>query len=95
MPTGRPAAVNPAGTEMAARPVTAGLVSANIINALQTAREMKATSIGLLGHDGGQCKPLCDHALIVSAGPAKDSAFTQEAHQVIMHLFCEAVENST
>jgi D-sedoheptulose 7-phosphate isomerase len=63
--------------------------SANIINALQTARESKATTIGLLGHDGGQCRPLCDHALVVSS---QDSAFIQESHQVMMHLLCEAIE---
>lgn len=63
--------------------------SANIVNALQVARQRGAMTIGLLGKDGGGCRELCDHCLIVAAD---DSAHIQEAHQVIVHLICEAVE---
>lgn len=64
--------------------------SANIVNALKTAREKKATTIGLLGHDGGKCQRLCDHAIVIDAA---DSAHVQEAHQVVIHLLCEALEH--
>ncbi len=63
--------------------------SANIVNALATARRRGAATIGLLGNDGGQARALCDHALVV---PVKDSAHVQEAHQVVVHLICEIVE---
>ncbi len=63
--------------------------SANIVSALNVARDRGATTIGLLGRDGGMCKSLCDHALII---PTDDSAHIQEAHQVIMHLLCEGLE---
>ena len=63
--------------------------SMNLVAALRTARERGATTIGLLGRDGGACAPLCDHALIV---PLADSGHVQEAHQVVMHAMCEAVE---
>ncbi|MCH8823449.1 MAG: SIS domain-containing protein [Planctomycetes bacterium] len=63
--------------------------SPNIVNALQTARDNNATTIGLLGNDGGNCTELCDHSIII---PGEDSAHTQEAHQVVIHLICEVVE---
>lgn len=63
--------------------------SENIVTALQAAREREALTIGLLGKGGGKCLPLCDHAIVVD-GP--DSAHIQEAHLVIIHLFCEAFE---
>lgn len=63
--------------------------SPNVVNALHTAGECGATTIGLLGKDGGACLQLCDHALAIPGG---DSAHVQEAHQVLIHLICEAVE---
>lgn len=63
--------------------------SANLVNAFNVAREVGAKSIGLLGKDGGACVALCDHALII---PGNDSAHTQEAHQVVIHIICEALE---
>lgn len=63
--------------------------SPNIVNALQTARDNNATTIGLLGNDGGNCTDLCDHSIIITG---EDSAHTQEAHQVVIHLICEVVE---
>ncbi len=63
--------------------------SPNVVEALRAARQRGAATIGLLGGDGGACAALCDHAVIV---PGSDSAFIQEAHQVIIHLICEAVE---
>lgn len=65
--------------------------SPNILNALKIARKKNATTIGLLGNDGGACGELCDHHIIV---PLTDSAHIQEAHQVMIHLICEALEES-
>lgn len=63
--------------------------SANIIKALEIARERRCVAIGLLGKDGGVCATLCNQSVIVTSG---DSAHIQEAHQVVIHLVCEALE---
>lgn len=63
--------------------------SANLIHALETARAKGAMTIGLLGRGGGPCAPLCAHAIVVDD---QDSGHIQEAHQVVLHIFCEYVE---
>ncbi len=65
--------------------------SENIVLALRTARQRGARTLGLLGGTGGACVGLCDHAILV---PGTDSAHIQEAHQVVIHLICEAVERA-
>ena len=64
--------------------------SPNVVEALQVARRRGALTIGVLGGDGGPCKTLCDRAVIVAGA---DSAHAQEAHQVIVHLLCELIED--
>ena len=70
--------------------------SPNIVNALQTARRQNALAIGLLGRGGGNALKLCDYGVVVAgtaqADSAGDSAHIQEAHEVALHLVCEAVE---
>lgn len=68
--------------------------SPNIIKALEVARRNRATSIGMLGGQGGNALRLCDHAVVVPGPPgsAGDSAHIQEAHEVALHLICEAIE---
>ncbi|MCP3902408.1 MAG: SIS domain-containing protein [Planctomycetes bacterium] len=63
--------------------------SANLVEALTVARDRGAATVGFLGADGGACRGLCDHAIVV---PGTDSAHIQEAHQVILHLVCETLE---
>ena len=63
--------------------------SPNIVRALQMARQRGAAALALLGRNGGVSTDLCDHAIIVRIA---DSAHVQEAHQVIMHMLCEALE---
>jgi D-sedoheptulose 7-phosphate isomerase len=63
--------------------------SENILRALSAACGLGITTIGLLGRDGGRCRALCDHALIV---PATPSEHIQEAHQVLVHMLVEAAE---
>lgn len=65
--------------------------SENLIRGLDQARRNGATTVGLLGRDGGPCRGLCDHALVVEAD---DSAHIQEAHQVVMHVLCEYAEDA-
>jgi D-sedoheptulose 7-phosphate isomerase len=64
--------------------------SANLIEALKAARQAGAATIGLLGRDGGACRALCDELLVI---PGSDSAHTQEAHLIAIHLLCELLES--
>jgi D-sedoheptulose 7-phosphate isomerase len=63
--------------------------SANVIEALRAARRAGAVTVGLLGKGGGRCASLCDRAIALEA---RDSAWVQEAHQVLLHLLCELIE---
>ncbi len=63
--------------------------SANIINALNTAREKNITTIGLSGKDGGKMPNLCDHMIII---PSNTTARIQEMHILIGHMLCGALE---
>jgi hypothetical protein len=35
---------------------------------------------------------MCDHSVVVTAA-GDDSAFIQEAHEVILHLICETLDH--
>ncbi|MAB83554.1 MAG: phosphoheptose isomerase [Phycisphaerae bacterium] len=63
--------------------------SGNLIEALQVARDNEILTVGLLGKDGGPCRDLCDHPIVI---PNDDSAFIQDAHQALIHLLCEMAE---
>lgn len=65
--------------------------SPNIRIALERARALGVTTIGLLGKTGGSCASLCDHPVIVRAD---ETEHIQEAHQVILHLILEGVESA-
>ncbi len=69
--------------------LTTSGTSENIIAGLKRAQELKMTTIGLLGRDGGNCLELCDVALLV---PATDTARIQEIHLLLGHLLCGLVE---
>lgn len=64
--------------------------SENIARALTLARERGALTIALLGRDGGRCRTIADHAIVV---PDDASETIQEAHQLLVHLLVEAVES--
>ena len=63
--------------------------SPNLLRALHVARDRGVATLGLLGGEGGPALSLCDHAIVV---PGVDGAAVQEAHQMIMHILCEACE---
>jgi len=65
--------------------------SPNVRRALEAARGAQMTTIGLLGKGGGACLSLCDVPIVVGSD---DTAHIQESHQVVMHLFLEALEAS-
>lgn len=63
--------------------------SKNVIQAVLAAKEMGIKTVGLLGRDGGKLKSLCDCAIVV---PSDVTARIQEAHILIGHSICGAVE---
>lgn len=63
--------------------------SENVIRAVEVARAAGIRTIGLLGRDGGKLAALCDHSIIV---PDSVTARIQEAHILIGHTICGAVE---
>jgi len=63
--------------------------SANILCAIEAARQCKVTVIGLTGESGGQIRSACDTCLCV---PSKSTARIQEMHITIGHTICELLE---
>lgn len=63
--------------------------STNVVRALEAGRERGATTIGLLGRDGGAIGTLVDLALTV---PSSETPRIQEAQLFIIHLLCDLVE---
>ena len=64
--------------------------SPNVLNAVNKAREIGLTAIGLLGRDGGTIKPVCDLALVIED---PDTARVQEMHILAAHIICSLVED--
>lgn len=65
--------------------------SRNVSLALEAGRNSGATTIGLLGRDGGDIGPLVDLALIV---PETATPRVQEAHLLVIHILCDQLEKS-
>jgi D-sedoheptulose 7-phosphate isomerase len=63
--------------------------SANILRAIESARQSKVAVIGLTGESGGQMRAACDLCLCV---PSKSTARVQEMHITIGHTICELLE---
>ncbi len=63
--------------------------SPNVLQALQTARRLKMSTLALTGRDGGALPGTCDLCLIV---PAAETPRIQEAHITVLHIVCELVE---
>ncbi|WAC73495.1 D-sedoheptulose 7-phosphate isomerase [Roseateles sp. SL47] len=63
--------------------------SANVLKAVQAARELGVFTVGLLGRDGGRLREVCDTAIVV---PSQVTARIQEAHLLIGHTLCGMIE---
>jgi len=63
--------------------------SGNVLAAVAAAKSLGISTIGLLGRDGGKLKAQCDLAIVV---PSQVTARIQEAHILIGHSLCGAVE---
>jgi D-sedoheptulose 7-phosphate isomerase len=64
--------------------------SANILRAVEMARQRKVTVIGMTGESGGQMRMACDLCLCV---PSKSTPRIQEMHIMIGHAICELLED--
>ena len=65
--------------------------SANILNAVKTAKEKEMTVIGFTGQSGGEMKDACDLLLNVSS---TDTPRIQETHILAGHIICQLVESA-
>ncbi|GAB4475200.1 MAG: SIS domain-containing protein [Anaerolineae bacterium] len=62
--------------------------SPNVIRAVQAARELGLTTVGLTGFAGGRLKDLVDVCIIV---PSEDMQYIEDAHLVINHILTRAL----
>jgi len=65
--------------------------SKNVENGLKLSHEKGATTIALLGNNGGKIKDIVDIPIIVNS---LSTPRIQEAHRTIYHIICELVEKS-
>lgn len=63
--------------------------SKNIIEAINTAKQMGIETIGFTGENGGKMGDMCEVCLKI---PSKDTPRIQESHIMIAHIICELVE---
>lgn len=63
--------------------------SPNVVQALTVAKDMGAVTIGMTGESGGKMALICDLCIQV---PSKTTARIQEAHILIGHIVCAAVD---
>lgn len=64
--------------------------SPNVIAAVEQARSLEISTIGLLGKDGGKLASLVDLPLIVSH---RETPRIQEVHITIGHIICQLIED--
>ena len=60
--------------------------SPNIVNGLKTAREIGASTIGLLGFDGGAARALVDVALVIESF---NYGQVEDAHMILGHVLAQ------
>jgi D-sedoheptulose 7-phosphate isomerase len=63
--------------------------SANILEAIKTAKNMHINTIALLGKNGGKVAGTCNYEFIV---PGKTADRIQELHMTILHILIEGIE---
>jgi phosphoheptose isomerase len=65
--------------------------SPNLLRAAQRARECGVVSLALTGAAPNALATVCDHALVV---PSPHPTVVQEAHLVVVHLLCAAIDEA-
>jgi len=69
--------------------ITTSGKSPNIVNGLETANRIGATTVAFTGNGGGRVSEVADMSLI---GPDGYSAIVQEVHITMGHIICDLVE---
>jgi D-sedoheptulose 7-phosphate isomerase len=69
--------------------VTTSGNSPNVILALDTARNLKITTVAFTGQGGGKAAQLADHLF---AAPSRNTARIQETHILAGHALCDLIE---
>ena len=63
--------------------------SANVVKAIQKAKELGMTTVGFTGSNGGAMRDICD---IMICAPSDDTPRIQEAHILVGHIICQLIE---
>jgi len=66
--------------------------SPNVVKAVQKAKSLGVTTVGLLGKGGGELRTLVDVAIVVPHAETSDRI--QEIHIKVLHIAIEAVERA-
>ena len=69
--------------------ITTSGQSPNILNALDTCRQVAISTIVFTGRDGGAAKGKADYCIVA---PGEMTSTIQEIHIVLAHSLCECVE---
>jgi len=64
--------------------------SPNVVSAIEAAKAIGATTVGLTGGTGGKLNELCDYNIVI---PSNVTARIQEAHIFVGHSLCEILES--
>ena len=65
--------------------------SKNVLKALETAKQMGLSTIGLTGKGGGEIAQFCDVLIDV---PSNSTPRVQEMHLIVYHYLCERIESA-
>lgn len=65
--------------------------SQNLVQAMQSAKNISITTVGLIGKNGGLMKNYCDFKLVV---PSANTQHIQEAHIMIIHELCSLIDEA-
>lgn len=67
--------------------------SANIIDAIQAAHDLKLSVVALTGNDGGKMAPLLNENDIEIRVPSAVTARIQEVHLLVIHCLCDLIDH--
>ncbi|MFZ5425788.1 MAG: SIS domain-containing protein [Thermodesulfobacteriota bacterium] len=68
--------------------ISGGGMSANVLKAMELARERGARTVGLAGFSGGRLRELVDECFIV---PSENYQFIEDVHMMLVHLLTSVV----
>jgi D-sedoheptulose 7-phosphate isomerase len=63
--------------------------SENVLRGLIAGKEKSATTVALLGRDGGKAVSLADHPIVI---PGNVTSIVQEMHILTVHILCDIVD---